>query len=179
MISRKLYISTPGSFTCTLAWWHYPWTRVWVWHLGGSDHHETPRRAAPQSFPAARTLRRWELKLASSVLISSRTLRRQWWDLVTGLRPTKYCTSISIQPAMSQIIAIFSLRGTQREVIFNYQYWHKRHLSPMTGIRKWQLDMISLCSLLQTTEKRKPHIPTNCLNRSLCFQSWKAEIGKI
>ena len=74
---------------------------------------------------------------------------------------------------MSQIIAIFSLRGTQREVIFNYQYRHKRHLSPMTGIRKWQLDMISLCSLLQTREKRKPHIPINCL----CFQRWKADMG--
>ena len=46
----------------------------------------------------------------------------------------------------------------------------------MTGIRKWQLDIISSFSLLQ--HSRKPHIPINWLNGSLCFQSWKAETGK-
>ena len=48
--------------TCTLAWWRYLWTRVWGWHPAVSDHLGTLHRAAPQSFPAVQTRRRWELK---------------------------------------------------------------------------------------------------------------------
>ena len=49
--------------TCTLAWWRYLWTRVWGWHPAVSDHLGTLHRAAPQSFPAVQTRRRWELKV--------------------------------------------------------------------------------------------------------------------
>ena len=55
--------------TCTLAWWRYLWTRVWGWHPAWSDHLGTLHRAAPQSFPAVQTRRRWELKVNKIYII--------------------------------------------------------------------------------------------------------------
>ena len=56
------------------------------------------------------------------------------------------------------------------KLFFNYHYRHKRHLSSMTGIRKWQLRVS-----LKTLRTQKP--PPRSYG-SLCFQSWKTETRK-
>ena len=72
---------------------------------------------------------------------------------------------------MSQIIAIFSLRGTARSYFQLSVSTQKTFIS--YDRNKKVAAGYDICSLLQTTEKRKPHIPINCL----CFQRWKADMG--